>query len=113
MSRPQSPQTASKGVSGTRGRKAQNESSQRNSEPLVKSVLIEPRHNEPPRISVSVEYEGRAPDVRALKKAATDVLHDVMRAQTFVDLGERQNVQRGELTKCFSAEAQLEKGESE
>lgn len=71
-------------------------------EPLsVRSILIEPRDNEPPRVSISVEYENKAPTIKQLKAAAMEVVHDVVRAQTFVDLGERQNVQRGELTKTF------------
>lgn len=107
-SKPQSPQTASKGASGTRGRKGANKSAQAKSKPRVRSVLIEPRDNEPPRVSVSVEYEGEAPGMKALKKLTTDVLHDVCRAGEYVDLGYKHQQRSRELVQSFECR---EKGE--
>lgn len=108
-----SPQKSAQRSQGTEPLEKSRRASQSNtasSQPKleVRSVLIEPRHNEPPRISVSVEYESEAPSVQALKKAAMGAIHDVVRRASaegkLEDLGERHDMQRKQMTKCFSLE---------
>ena len=100
--RQNSPQNAAKGAPKGRAREKPSQSSQRDSEPRIRSVLIEPRHNEPPRVSVSVEYEQDAPTLAQLKKVAMEAVHDVMRREgKLEDLGYRHQQRSRELVQTF------------
>lgn len=75
----------------------------------IRSVLIEPREHEPPRVSVAVEYSEKAPTMAQLKKAALAVAHDVVSRGELTDLGYRESQAKRTLTQTFSAE----KGEAD
>lgn len=104
QTKPQSREGAASDTPRGNGRSEAQRSSQAKSEHRIRSVLIEPRHNEPPRVSVSVEYKGRAPGVQALQKAAMEVCHSVVSrasVQTFVDLGYRAHQTQRTLVQSF------------
>lgn len=103
--KPQSRTASSEGLSGTQPPK---DKSKATSGHTVRSVLIEPRENEPPRVSISVEYESKAPTMKQLKAAAMEAIHGVVSAKGYVDLGYRESQVKRTLTQTFS----LEKEES-
>lgn len=105
MSRQQAPQSRESDRTTRRGVAPQESKSNASQKLTIRSVLIEPRHNEPPRVSVSVEYKGRAPGVQALQKAAMEVCHDVCRASGYVDLGYRHQQRSRELVQTFEVRA--------
>lgn len=105
----QKPQDAAQKSARTSGggedSSSKNKGSQGNTASLsVRCLTIEPRENEPPRISLSITYTGATPGLKALKAAARRTLEDVASRETLVDMGEEHGMQTRQMTKRFALE---------
>lgn len=73
----------------------------------VKSLLLEPgRENDPPKLSASIAYEGKTPDLGARKRAALKALREVVAEveKGVVDLGDSHQMKERTITQSWSLE---------